>query len=619
MTLKSFPKFSAFPLGKVRPAGWILRQMQQDLDEGFAGCLDSLTVHAKNDLFKDRIESSADQVAWWDAETRGNWLWGYVMMSFLSGNVNHQQRVEKLLEELKNTQDDDGYIGIYSTASRFNHHDSENGELWGQSRALLPLLAYYEFTGDAEYLRVVERAVRLTMNQYAQANPFQHQSNQKVDGITGITHGLCYLDVLEWLFALTGDSAYRDFGIKLYADFSSISLPFANDDMSSLSLADGRKAFSGHSAHTAEHLRAVLWAGRDEAIQKNAVKKLRHYLLPNGALFGDESIHGSPIPDIGYEYCTMTELLFSVSSLLQKTSDPAHGDWIENIAFNAGQGARLSNGRAISYLSVDTRFEAESTRRDAYSIGGSGGRFKFSPTHEDVACCCNPNAVRFMPHYVSKMWMGLQDEGGVAAVCYGPSALEISVSGVAVKIIEETDYPFSDAITFKVSAQHPVQFSLYLRKPEWVLKYSVNADGMEVSEESGWIKIQGIWQLENIVHLNLTGGARAIPYGNGMYALYHGPLQYVLPLRSTPRPVKEYAGANLYDLELFPANLAQDYLPVLLNASKDDLGFKKEYDPHPDHAFPWGNSSLRLVNETAALVPMGCSALRCAAFPLIKE
>ena len=198
--------FERLRLGAIKPIGWIKAQLIRDLDHGFAGCLDRLTDRAAHDLFAQRIESSEQQVAWWDAETRGNWLWGYVMMAHLADQPAHQQRARELLADLKRTQDADGYLGIYSTASRYHHGDGENGELWGQSRALLALLAYYEFSGDAEYLRAVQRAVDLTIRHYPPNRAyFRSSATTARDALTGLTHGLCYVDVLEWLYAITHD------------------------------------------------------------------------------------------------------------------------------------------------------------------------------------------------------------------------------------------------------------------------------------------------------------------------------------------------------------------------------------------------------------------------------
>ena len=72
------------PLGSVRPRGWMLAQMQQDLEHGFAGRLDTLSPHVASDLFANRLAAANGQLAWWDAESRGNWLWGYTLLAHLA-------------------------------------------------------------------------------------------------------------------------------------------------------------------------------------------------------------------------------------------------------------------------------------------------------------------------------------------------------------------------------------------------------------------------------------------------------------------------------------------------------------------------------------------------------
>ena len=46
-------------------------------------------------------------------------------------------------------------------------------------------------------------------------------------------------------------------------------------------------------------------------------------------------------------------------------------------------------------------------------------------------------------------------------------------NGANVKITEETDYPFSDTIRFKLSLAKPAKFPLYLRVPGWCAKPDV--------------------------------------------------------------------------------------------------------------------------------------------------
>lgn len=608
--------FSFLPLKMIRPAGWLRVQLHHDLAEGFASCLDSLTERAATDLFQNRIESSSQQFAWWDSETRGNWLWGYTLMAFLADVPEHKTRVTTLLEALKNTQDSDGYIGIYSPASRYQHGNDENGELWGQSRALLPLLTYYEFTGNESYLAAVRRAVDLTLKHYGPQRPYFRRPATPND-LTGMTHGLCYVDVVEWLYALTGDTRYADFGVWLFDDFSHFPTPYPNDDFVPTNLSNPQLPLRGHAVHTVEHWRALLFAtSANRPLAEAALRKLRLYATPSGAVIGDESLHGLPTPDIGYEYCTLTELLFSLTSAAQKLGDPALGDWIETLAFNAAQGARLPDGRGVSYLTPDTRLAATTARSDSYSLlSDKHGRFKFSPTHEDVACCCNPNATRLLPHYISRMWLKVNAHD-LAALLYGACVLTTEIKGVRVTITEDTHYPFEDSVRFTLEPEKPVNFALYLRCPGWARAVTIN--GVPAHAENGFIVIEKTWAATETLTLAFTVTVRVQPYPTGEYAVLRGPLQFVLPIDHVARPIKTYPRTGFRDEELLPRDLTQASAPVLLNEAQLAYGLRLERDADISDA-PWAHAPLRLHAATQTLIPFGCALLRRAAFPLKTE
>jgi len=611
--------FRPLPLGAVRPRGWMLAQLRRDLDQGFAARLDRLTPHAAHDLWRERIPSSDDPRAWWDAETRGNWLWGYVMMAHLAGEPAHVARTTRLTDGLLAAQDADGYLGIYGSGERYRHADGENGELWAQSRALLPLLARYEATGEAAVLAAVRRAADLTLRRYTAANPcFRRGARRERDALTGLTHGLCWLDALEWLHGATGDGAYAEAGVRLYEEFSAMA-PFPNDDLALPNLADPRAHFGGHAVHTAEHLRALVWTsglapGRvPPAAVETALRRLRLNTLPSGALIGDEGIHGLPVPEAGYEYCTLAELAFSLARAAQQLGRADLGDWLETLVCNAAQGARMPDGRALGYLSSDTRLSATAGRRDSHSGGAPGRRFKYSPTHDDVACCCNPNAVRLLPQFIAGLWAKPAGEDGLAAVAYGPCEVRASVAGVAVTIAEDTAYPFGDAVEFTVTPERPAEFTLLLRRPAW--DGAMDVEGAGVAAE-GWHRIRRVWAPGDRVRVTFDWRVRAEPYANGEVAVHRGPLQYALPLRHRLDVIRRYPGEDLCDYDVHPADVAEGYRIPVLDGGAPDLGLTLERRTGADPDRPWDLAPLALRSGDATLVPLGCTLLRRAAFPV---
>lgn len=614
--------FHALPLGAVRPRGWMLAQMRRDLEDGFAGRLDALTARAAHDLFRERIGSSDDYMAWWDAETRGNWLWGYVMMASLADLPAHRQRAGELVDALLATRDADGYIGIYGARERYGHAEGENAELWAQSRALLPLVAWYEATRDGRVLLAVVRAVHAMLGHYREGSPYFRRGKRiGRDEITGLTHGLCYLDVLERLHEATGEAVYAEAGARLYREFSGMPRPFQNDDMALPSLADPKRLFTGHAVHTAEHLRAVLFAHQvapeevPDEIVESALDRLGRFCVPSGALVGDESVHGMPMPESAYEFCTSTELALSLESAVQKLGRAALGDWLETLLFNAVQGARLPDGSAIAYLSADTRLFATADRPDSHAPGKPGRRFKYSPTHDDVACCCNPNAVRVLPQYVKRMWARTAGGDGLAAIAYGPSELRSTVGDVGVRILEETSYPFADEIAFHLHPDRPVEFTLVLRRPAWAERVDVSVAGAEPVERDGWVRIRKTWNAGDAVRLAFATKPRLQGYANGEAAVLRGPIQYVLPLEHRLEAIRLYKVPGFKDWNVVPVDLAHGYRIPVLDERSVDVGFALESRAaDPDR--PWDAPLHVLKRGDSTLVPMGCAPLRRAAFPV---
>ena len=136
-------KLQSLPFGSIKPRGWLKTQMEKDVN-GFVGNLDLLVpdlindpiygsgrLH-KNSQVKDLGNLKAgdaegnEQYKWWNSETQSNWWDGYIRNVFL---LNDKAGIEKVNEYVKGilaTQDEDGYLGIYDSALRYNFN-SENG------------------------------------------------------------------------------------------------------------------------------------------------------------------------------------------------------------------------------------------------------------------------------------------------------------------------------------------------------------------------------------------------------------------------------------------------------------------------------------------------------------
>ncbi|MFA6174824.1 MAG: beta-L-arabinofuranosidase domain-containing protein, partial [Kiritimatiellales bacterium] len=474
--------FSPLPVGSVEPKGWILAQMSTDAVNGMAGHFIELRPKFGSISW---IEKDGNGGA---GEMGGNWIDGYVRMAYLTGIPEAKKRADDFVKAVLGARDEDGYIGNYPPEKRFNSRMT--GELWMQSRIYVALLAYYELTGDQKVLDAVIKATRLTMSKYGpDHSPFHLTPEERAKGKKGRErtvngHSLMFVDVLEWLYRLTGDRSYPAFAAFLYEDFSSTG-DVDTRDIQLYSLMNMKYPFFWHGVHTVEHLRVPLflaYAGGNGLYQQaaeNAFAKLQKHIVPSGSCASDEGVMDHPpLPEQSYEYCTTTELSTSLESALQKTGQMKYADMTERAVFNAAQGARTPDGKCIAYLSSATLPAALEDHDLPYS---GTKRHKLSPAHDIGGACCSANAVKIMPYYTCAMWMKSVKDGGLAALLFGPSTVRTVLNGVPVTIDEDTSYPFSDTITFTVSAKTPVSFPLTIRIPEWAGNVRITAPGAEVA------------------------------------------------------------------------------------------------------------------------------------------
>ncbi|HEY1849060.1 MAG TPA: beta-L-arabinofuranosidase domain-containing protein [Opitutaceae bacterium] len=625
------PEFRRLKFGEVMPQGWIREQIVRDLRIGFAGHLPEVApmtaganIFGEGRNLPDRIQNAGGgswggaEGAWWKGETEGNWRSGNTMMSLMSGDPALRAEADKKVDYLLKTQDPDGYMGIYGPTLRWSSGAVDNGELWTQTTIFRGLIAYYEATGRKDVLQAVQKAVKLTMSHYRQGenDPF---------GVGTQNHNLMFVDVLERLYDLTGDTAYRDFGVYLYRDYSRDT----STDISLSNLLARDHPLMGHGATTYEHLRVPLWAAYASgdpvlmAAAREGFEKAWPHVSPTGGPVSDEFIANQPTdPDKGgYEGCGEKEWMTSLLSAAQKTGQANFAEQAETTFYNSVQGSRLSDGTGVDYVTTDNIYRID---------GAIMNRCIFSPAHEDVADCCPPNFTQITPIFVRNMWMRAQD--GLAMILYGPSTVSTEVSGVGIRLAEETSYPFTDAVTVRVDPARAVAFTLRVRVPTWAKRLDAACPGAQALRAGDWLLLTKTWAQGDTVSLRFVSDVTPIPCNNGEFYVRRGPLLYALPIAAIKKANKDYPLPGFHDYLFFPVVWAPArYAFPSLAETPSVLSYDFVANPKSDPRYPWdiAPDGLRLnfLNldtnkvEPVTLVPMGSSEaiLRRTTFPVAKQ
>lgn len=623
------PVFSFLKFGEVKPEGWILEQMRRDLKDGFAGHYDEVAPEARTDVFGKEITTHGlDFNQWWDGETQGRWRKGLAMLAYLTDDTEAKKKVDAWFDHILTTQDSDGYLGIYKPEERYNRTKHELCDLGTQAFLFKAMAAYVDLSGRDDVLKALGRGVDRTIAEYANGNNHVFPDN---------THNLLFLDVLDWLYARTGDVKYPHFAEWLFMDYTNCPEldKFDGDDSRITFLLDKQKPFCGHGPHTIEHL-SMPWflyytTGNPTYRQagENALAKIQQTMLPGGVPVSQEFIVPlDPKKDIArdyrYEYCSILSLMESYESILRYQGATTLGDGIEKAWFNGGQAGRLPGGEAISYLTSGTRDYIVNCRNDDHSYNG---QTSLAPNH--TPACCNPSATQVSGQYVRGMWMRSREDG-LAAILYGPCSLKTIVKGTLVAIEERTNYPFDFSVELVVNPGQPLTFPLTLRNPVWSTNTQVICDGAVITRAGDYCVVTKEWCANDKVKLQFSANVQP-EYCGGMAYLTYGPLVFAQPIPSKGgKP--DFGTAVKFKPQVVQAESpeATEVLMFINKPGQMNFGFtpKRITGESINPIRPFDAASIVLEGEMVQqkdgkvmpvkLVPIGCNEalLRRAAFPV---
>jgi hypothetical protein len=566
-TNKVEEKYQILPFGSIKPSGWIKTQMQKDIN-GFVGNLDILVPDLINDPIygsgrlhknsevkdlgnnKEGDAEGSEQYKWWNSETQSNWWDGYIRNVILMNDKVGLKKVEKYIEEVLKTQDEDGYIGIYDKELRYNFN-SENGELWSKATMYRGLLAYYEYSKDKKLWNAIVKAVDNVMTNYPIGTSSPFSSGKAFNG--GVSHGLTFTDVLDKMYQITGNTKYTDYALFLYQDFSKTYQ--SEKDVQLNNILNPNYKLQSHGVHTYEHLRPLIvaaYASKNSELQKALeiyIRRIENTTTLTGGAIGDEWIaeRNADATHIGYEYCSLHELLDSYTVLLQKQGISKTAEAIETIFYNAAQGSRNPNHSCIAYLKTDNSFEMEGTKNGEVEANRNQTRYKYSPAHQDVAVCCNPNAGRITPYFVEKAWLK-ESENTLVNVLLMPNVVTTNLQNKSITIETVTEYPYENKFVFKISNPLQASFVLKIRKPSWATKVITNESYVL---ENDFIVIDRKFENEDKIQIEFKTEIQIKEDNNNEKYFSYGAIFYAKPIEAIEQKGKSYF-RNFNDLTYKP-------------------------------------------------------------------
>ncbi len=197
-----------------------------------------------------------------------------------------------------------------------------------------------------------------------------------------------------------------------------------------------------------------------------------------------------------------------------------------------------------------------------YYIALLSGHYRVYSTPTDSFWCCVGTGMENHTQYGNSIYF--HNENELFVNLFIPSVLDWKDKDFRLR--QETTYPKSDTMTFKIQAKHPVNLVLKLRYPAWAkpgMNVTVNGELLVTDAQPGsYATIQRVWHDGDRVEVRIPFGLRteAMPGDTNKISIFYGPL--VLGGRLS----------EVTDLKLRYANLrAEDHysdFPSLANHGK---------------------------------------------------
>ena len=625
---QSNSKYTTGKVTDIHPSGWLQTLFQRQHD-GLTGHPEALSYPYNSCLWAGEISRPDETYGdnWWRYEQTAYYTDGLLRLGY---ELNAEEMVAKAMEGIEYTlahPDENGVLGNSTLV----------GITWPMSVFFRVLQAKYEHDGDERIPTALEK----------------HYLNFTPDDLAGGIVGgrdIISIEGILWTYGKTGNEKL----LQLAEEAWSRQDCFAVDETAILS----DEPFYMHSVTFCEMLKLPLllyaYTGKQHYLDlaMTAIRKVeRESILPDGVPSSAEFLLGDDI-DISHETCDIVDFTWTLSHYLAITGEAEWADKIEKAIYNAGLGCITKDFKSLQYFSSVNQFIATGTsNHNIYKHGSTWMAYR--PTHETE--CCSGNVNRMLPNFLSRMWM-TDSEGGAVATFYGPSQATFQTDKGDVTITCETNYPFDETLTLKVSGDEGTSIPLTIRIPSWCTDASLMINDLAVNlflPAGSFTKLPEAVKGGDVITLTLpmTVEKKTIE-GQGI-CFQRGPLlfAYAIPQQMTedtteyecmhgkkpdnpdfkcwnitPTGDFNYAYADdgkaidiIYPaIEKIGGTIPFDlnYTPVKLRIPVKKIEWNLKEDRYTSGLPEQGHLSL-LSNETQYidLVPYGCTELRLTVFP----
>ena len=444
--------------------------------------------------------------------------------------INHpdpelERKADEWIDKFVAAQQPDGYINTFYTLTGLDKRWSnmDKHEMYCAGHMTEAAVAYYQATGKRKLLDVAIRMGDHMMSLFGPGKRHWVPGHEEIElalvKLYTVTGEKKYLDFANWLLEERG----HGYGSK--GDEGDWNPLYYQDDKPVREMTD----IAGHAvramylycgmADVAAFRRDTGYIDAMHRLWDDVVLRNMYITGGIGSSHHNEGFtedYDLPNEEAYCETCASVGMVYWNWRMNQFTGDATYIDVLERSMYNGAlAGISLAGDR---FFYVNPLASKGSHHRQAW-----------------YGCACCPSQVsRFLPS-VGNYIYGLSGDALWVNLYIGNTA-EFEVNGKAVRLRQETGYPWDGAITLSIeSVSAPLKEAIRLRLPGWCVSYMITVNGETIASlyiDKGYVVINREWKAGDQIVLSfdmpvevVTADSRVMANA-GKRAIQRGPLVY---------------------------------------------------------------------------------------------
>jgi uncharacterized protein len=466
-----------------------------------------------------------------------------------------EQMADSVIDLIGKAQMDDGYINTYFTLKAPDKRWTnlwECHELYCAGHMIEAAVAYYNATGKRKFLDIMCRFADYIDTVFGpepeklRGYPGHEEIELALVKLYKVTGNEKYLNLSKYFIDERGKEPnyfieeWEKRGHYSHWTKGPVSTPDTSYNQAHVPVREQKEAV-GHSVRAVYLYTAMADLAAETGdvklleacrnLWQDIVKKKMYITGGIGSTVHGEAFtfaYDLPNDTVYAETCASIGLIFFAHRMLQIEAKSEYADVIERALYNVVTSSMALDGAHFFYVNpLDVWPEASKK---------NPGRRHVKPVRQKwFGCaCCPPNVSRLLASLGQYIYT--QNEDSIYAHLYIGGESEFEIKNQKVKLMQNNNYPWSGNISFKVSTENSLQFTLALRIPVWCRKHKISINGCEFNPEyaDGYALINAEWENGDSVELELDMPVEflvanpKVRANCGKIALQRGPLVYCI-------------------------------------------------------------------------------------------